>query len=189
MSIVVDQIVDAKGLSCPMPIVKTKKALEGMEAGQVVEVQATDRGSLADIQGFAKTTGHHYLGSLDEDGVLKHYLRKANLNERKEETTFTQVIHNDELLQKLNENANIKIIDVREPAEFAFGHIPGAFLIPYHQLEANLGQFSKDEEYYLICRTGNRSDYACQLLQEKGITNVKNVIPGMSQWQGPVEKI
>jgi TusA-related sulfurtransferase len=46
----VDKIADAKGLACPMPIVKTKKAMDGIEPGEVLELEATDRGSLADIQ-------------------------------------------------------------------------------------------------------------------------------------------
>ncbi len=45
-------LLDAKGLSCPMPIVKTKKAMKDLEAGQVMEVQATDKGSKADIQAW-----------------------------------------------------------------------------------------------------------------------------------------
>lgn len=41
---------------------------------------------------------------------------------------------------------------------------------------------------YVVCRTGNRSDVACQVLKERGYSNVKNVIPGMLEWQGNVEK-
>lgn len=50
----VNVTLDCKGLSCPMPIVRTKKAMDQLEAGQVIEVLATDRGSLADMQGWAK---------------------------------------------------------------------------------------------------------------------------------------
>lgn len=63
MSIKVDQVLDCKGLSCPLPIVRTKKAMDQLEAGQVIEVQATDKGSLADIQGWARNTGNQYLGT------------------------------------------------------------------------------------------------------------------------------
>ena len=54
----VDMTVDAKGLSCPMPIVKTKKAINDLQPGQVLEVQATDKGSKADIKAWAESTGH-----------------------------------------------------------------------------------------------------------------------------------
>lgn len=49
----VNHVLDAKGLACPMPIVKTKKALSDLNAGEVIEVQATDKGSTADIQAWA----------------------------------------------------------------------------------------------------------------------------------------
>lgn len=68
-------ILDAKGLACPMPIVKTKKAMKDLEAGQVLKVQTTDKGSKADIKAWAGSTGHQYLSTLEEGEVLKHYLR------------------------------------------------------------------------------------------------------------------
>ncbi|EBK2060038.1 sulfurtransferase TusA family protein, partial [Salmonella enterica subsp. enterica serovar Typhi] len=77
--------LDCKGLACPMPIVKTKKAIDQLESGQVIEVQATDKGSLADIQGWAKNTGHHYLGTVEDGEVLRHYIRKSRPDEMKEE--------------------------------------------------------------------------------------------------------
>ena len=53
MTIQVDHILDAKGLACPMPIVKTKQKMEQLLPGHVLEVQATDKGSIADIQSWA----------------------------------------------------------------------------------------------------------------------------------------
>ena len=53
--------LDAKGLACPMPIVKTKKAMNDLEEGQVLEVQATDKGSKADLAAWSKTVGHQYI--------------------------------------------------------------------------------------------------------------------------------
>ena len=64
MTIHVDLVVDARGLSCPMPIVRTKKAMEQLQPGQVLEVRATDKESLADIQGWMKNTGHQYKGAV-----------------------------------------------------------------------------------------------------------------------------
>lgn len=54
--------LDTKGFACPMPIVKTKKTMNNLEAGQVLEVQATDKGSKADIKAWAESMGHQYLG-------------------------------------------------------------------------------------------------------------------------------
>jgi rhodanese-related sulfurtransferase/TusA-related sulfurtransferase len=189
MEIKVDKVVDAKGLACPMPIVRTKKAMEELEPGQVLEVQATDRGSLADIQGWAKNTGHQYIGTIEEGNVLKHYLRKANPSEAKEETKHPHVLPLEELQKKVENNEKILILDVREEAEYAFGHIPGAINIPLGELEQHIDELDKDEEIYVICRTGNRSDLAAQQLTAKGFSKVINVIPGMVEWKGTTVKL
>ncbi|WP_066401087.1 sulfurtransferase TusA family protein [Neobacillus mesonae] len=175
-------ILDAKGLACPMPIVKTKKAMKDLEAGQVLEVQATDKGSKADIKAWAESTGHQYLGTLKEGEVLKHYLRKSSGNETLERK-HPHVINNDQLEAKL-ENENIVVLDVRETAEYAFNHIPNAISIPLGKLEERLIELNKNDEIYIICRTGNRSDMAAQKLAEKGFSKVFNVVLGMSQWNG-----
>ncbi|MFX3632713.1 MAG: sulfurtransferase TusA family protein [Candidatus Pristimantibacillus sp.] len=182
-----DHIVDAKGLACPMPIVRTKKAMDQLEAGQVMEVQATDKGSLADIQGWSKNTGHQYIGTIEEGDVLKHYLRKSSPNEVIEERKYAHTISNKELIQKLGTDETITIVDVREPAEYAFNHIPGAKSIPLGELESRVDELRPDEELYVICRSGTRSDMASQLLADKGFKHVKNVIEGMSAWTGSTE--
>ena len=66
-------VLDAKGLACPMPIVRTKKKMNELEAGQVLEIQATDKGSTADLQAWAKSTGHEYLGTEAAGDVLHHF--------------------------------------------------------------------------------------------------------------------
>ena len=58
-----DKELDARGLACPMPIVKTKKTLTTMAAGQVLKIVATDSGSVSDMQAFAEATGHELLAS------------------------------------------------------------------------------------------------------------------------------
>jgi rhodanese-related sulfurtransferase/TusA-related sulfurtransferase len=184
----VNVILDAKGLACPMPIVKTKKAMNGLEAGQVLEVLATDKGSKADIKAWAGSTGHQYLGTLEEGGVLKHYLRKssgADTVERK----HPNVVTNEVLDQKLKETNDLVILDVRESAEYAFDHIPNAISIPLDELESRLNELNKEDALFVICRTGNRSDLASQKLAENGFTNVMNVVPGMSQWTGETKSI
>lgn len=182
-------VVDAKGLSCPMPIVKTKKALNELEAGQVLEVQATDKGSTADIKAWAESTGNQYLGTVEQDAVLKHYIRKARTEERKEETAFPHVMTNEELLVKINNGESMTILDVREPAEYAFGHIPGAVSIPLGELDEKVEQLNANDTIYVICRTGTRSDMAAQKLSENGFASVYNIVPGMSAWNGPTETI
>ncbi|MFC5653780.1 sulfurtransferase TusA family protein [Paenibacillus solisilvae] len=183
-----DKTLDCKGLACPMPIVKTKKAMDELKAGQVIEVLATDKGSLADMQGWAKNTGHQYLGTIEEGEVLKHYLRKSNPNETKEDEKFPFTITNEDLQKRLAANENITVLDVREPAEYVFHHIPGAKSIPLGELESRIHELDPNEKIQIVCRVGNRSDLACKLLAEKGFTNVKNVLPGMSGWNGPTEQ-
>lgn len=183
-----NQTLDCKGLACPMPIVRTKKAMDQLQAGQVIEVQATDRGSLADMEGWAKNTGHQYLGTIQEGNVLKHYLRKSAAQEVMEPKKFAHLISNEELMHKLASGAKVTVLDVREPAEYAFNRIPGAVSIPLGELEGRLGELNAEDEIHVICRTGNRSDMACQLLAEKGFKKVKNVEQGMSEWTGPAEQ-
>ncbi|MFB5663549.1 sulfurtransferase TusA family protein [Alteribacillus sp. HJP-4] len=186
MNIPVNHTLDAKGLACPMPIVKTKKAIEAIEAGEVLEVQATDRGSLADLKGWAKTTGHEYIGSNEEGDVLYHYLRKSNPEETKEMEAFPNEASNEELNKKKG-NSEIIILDVREPAEYSFAHIPGAVSIPLGELEARINELNKDKEIYVLCRTGSRSSMAAHMLKDNGFDKVINVKPGMSEWDGETE--
>jgi rhodanese-related sulfurtransferase/TusA-related sulfurtransferase len=184
-----DSVLDAKGLACPMPIVKTKKAMTTLDSGQVLEVQATDKGSKADIKAWAQSTGHQYLGTIEEGDVLKHYLRKSS-GEEKLERKHPNIISNEDLQKKLEEqNDNMTILDVREKAEYVFNHIPNAVFIPLGELETRLNELNKDNEIFVVCRTGNRSDFAAQKLVEKGFTKVINVIPGMSEWSGKTETI
>lgn len=188
MAIKANHVLDAIGLACPMPIVKTKKALGHLEPGQVLEVQATDKGSTADIQAWAKSTGEQYLGTVEDGDVLKHYLRKSDPKETKEPTKYSQVVSLESLKKKLNGEVKVTILDVREPAEYAFGHIPGAKSVPLGELDEHLKDLRQDEDIYVVCRTGHRSDFAAQKLSEKGFKNVKNVVPGMAKWDGPIEK-
>ena len=80
------------------------------------------------------------------------------------------------------------LIDVRTPAEYREGHIPGVANIPLDELEKRLGEIPKDKKVVLICRTGNRSAQGTKLLRSKGFDNVFNSTGGMSTWKGPVTK-
>jgi len=183
-----NMVLDAKGLACPMPIVKTKKIMSTLEAGHVLEILATDKGSTADLKAWANSTGNHYLGTIEDEGVLKHYIRKSS-DEETTERKHPNVATNEELETRLKSNDPIVVLDVREAAEYAFNHIPNAHSIPLGELEERLGELNKEEEVFVVCRTGNRSDLAAQKLAESGFTKVNNVVPGMSQWSGETNRI
>jgi tRNA 2-thiouridine synthesizing protein A len=72
-----DQVLDAKGLNCPLPILKAKKALKSMEAGTTLEIQSTDPGSVADFAAFCRTTGNEMLEQSDADGVWTYLIKKT----------------------------------------------------------------------------------------------------------------
>ncbi|GAE32945.1 sulfurtransferase TusA family protein [Halalkalibacter sp. AB-rgal2] len=181
-----DQQVNAKGLACPMPIVRTKKAMSDLQPGKVLEVQATDKGSTADIKAWAQSMRHQYLGTVEEGDVLKHYLRKAT---EEEEKKYPHVVNNEELQAKLVNNENILVLDVRELTEYAFNHIPEAKSIPLGELDNRLNELSTDKDIYVVCRTGSRSDLAAQTLTEAGFKKVINVVPGMSEWSYPTDSL
>jgi len=68
--------LDARGLNCPLPIIKTKKALGDLESGQVLKVLSTDAGSVKDMQAFATQTGHALVGSEAQGKEYVFFLRK-----------------------------------------------------------------------------------------------------------------
>ncbi|WP_342561092.1 sulfurtransferase TusA family protein [Paenibacillus sp. FSL R7-0345] len=72
-----DIVVDTKGMACPMPIVKAKKALDGLESGQVMEVQSTDKGSINDFQAWVKQTKHELLKHEEDNGIYKFFVKKV----------------------------------------------------------------------------------------------------------------
>ncbi len=72
-----DQELDATGLNCPLPILRAKKTLNGMQAGQVLRVVATDPGSVKDFEAFSKQTGNELLESGEEGGKFTFLLKKA----------------------------------------------------------------------------------------------------------------
>jgi tRNA 2-thiouridine synthesizing protein A len=70
-----DEVLDCRGLSCPMPILKTKKAIGNMKSGQVLEIQSSDPGTKNDLPAFAKRAGHEYLGDKEDQGFVRFYLK------------------------------------------------------------------------------------------------------------------
>jgi tRNA 2-thiouridine synthesizing protein A len=71
-----DRDLDVKGLNCPLPILRTKKALAEMESGQVLRVLATDPGSLKDFPAFAKQTGNELVKQQEENRVFEFFLKR-----------------------------------------------------------------------------------------------------------------
>jgi tRNA 2-thiouridine synthesizing protein A len=69
--------LDARGYNCPIPVLKARKALQGLNAGELITVLATDPASFIDIPHFCNTTGHQLVASTDTDGVYTYTIRKA----------------------------------------------------------------------------------------------------------------
>ena len=72
----IDKEVDARGLNCPLPILRAKKALAGMESGQLLKVVATDTGSLRDFEAFARQTGNELVAQQTVGEEFIHVLRR-----------------------------------------------------------------------------------------------------------------
>lgn len=72
-----DKMIDAKGLACPMPIIRTKKAMDELSEGQILEVHATDKGAVKDMAAWAKSSGNELVDHEEADGVYKFYMKKG----------------------------------------------------------------------------------------------------------------
>lgn len=77
MTVTSDQELDCSGLACPMPIIKTRKAIDGMQVGQVLKMTATDPGSTADMQAWTKKTGQTLVEAEQVDGKFVFYIKKT----------------------------------------------------------------------------------------------------------------
>lgn len=71
-----DKVVDARGTSCPGPILAAKKSVVEIQTGEIMEVLASDAGTKKDIPAWCKKTGHEYLGMLDDAGDLKLFIKR-----------------------------------------------------------------------------------------------------------------
>ncbi len=72
----ITQTVDARGLSCPMPIVKTAQAVKGLPSGAVIELLATDAGSVKDVAAWCRTTGHELIEQTSDGAVYRFVIRR-----------------------------------------------------------------------------------------------------------------
>nr|CAA6829145.1 MAG: Preprotein translocase subunit TatC [uncultured Thiotrichaceae bacterium] len=68
--------LDARGLNCPLPILRTKKSMNGMAAGEVLKVTATDPGSVKDMEAYAKQTGNEIVGNTEDGGEFTFFIKK-----------------------------------------------------------------------------------------------------------------
>jgi TusA-related sulfurtransferase len=75
-TIKVEKVVDARGTSCPGPILAAKKGIPSVSVGGVMEVQSTDSGSMKDLPAWAKKMGHEFLGTREEPGYLRLFIKK-----------------------------------------------------------------------------------------------------------------
>jgi tRNA 2-thiouridine synthesizing protein A len=71
-----DVVLDTKGLNCPMPVLKTKKAIDTLTSGQILEVISTDAGSKSDIPALLKRLGHELVEIKEDGGVIEFYIKK-----------------------------------------------------------------------------------------------------------------
>jgi tRNA 2-thiouridine synthesizing protein A len=71
-----DTDLDARGLNCPLPILRAKKALTGMQSGQVLRILATDPGAVKDFQAFSRQTGHTLLAYSENESEFEFFMRK-----------------------------------------------------------------------------------------------------------------
>lgn len=91
--------------------------------------------------------------------------------------------------KQLITEGKVTVIDVRTPEEYAEGHIPGSKLVPLQELEGRLADLpDKDTQYLIVCRSGNRSAQASDLLVKNGYTRILNMVGGMNEWKFETEK-
>lgn len=88
-----------------------------------------------------------------------------------------------ETVAAIRQNPGVYLLDVREPDEYAAGHIPGITLIPMGEVASRLAELPRDKEIIVTCRTGNRSSQIADLLREQGFTNVHNMTGGIVAWE------
>lgn len=96
----------------------------------------------------------------------------------------------EEWLSQLENDDNAVILDVRTDAEVADGIIPNAIHIDIYKGQEFIDEvdaLDKSKNYYIYCRSGNRSGKACQIMEELGFENTYNLLGGMLEWEGDIE--
>ncbi len=72
-----DQELDCKGMNCPLPILKTKKQMDAMQSGQMLKMEATDPGSVNDVNAWTRRTGNELVAHSEKGGIYIFYIKKA----------------------------------------------------------------------------------------------------------------
>jgi adenylyltransferase/sulfurtransferase len=96
-------------------------------------------------------------------------------------------IQPSQLAQRLQRGEKLEIIDVREPYEWAIGHIPGARLVPLAQIGEEIPRLDKRRETILYCKVGARSAFAAEQLANAGVADVRNLAGGILRWIDEVD--
>lgn len=180
-------VLQCSQYDCPMVLVQLKESLELMESGQTVEV-ITDSAPKFQVvlRAWVGETNDFYCDYYERKGVTHHFIKKGDPHCRRPPEKHHLVITNNELKEILAGELSVRLIDVREDIEFMLGHVPEAINIPLSDFTKRISAFEKGETYYVICRTGNRSDFACKYMTSLGFKKVYNVLPGMHEWDGEV---
>lgn len=96
-------------------------------------------------------------------------------------------ISQEEWREQITKDENAVILDVRTEQEVEEGYIPGAKVIDIYQAKEfidEIDKLDKEKNYYVYCRSGNRSRQACTMMDQKGFKNTYNLIGGFSNWEG-----
>jgi rhodanese-related sulfurtransferase len=95
----------------------------------------------------------------------------------------------EEWAEQLENDTNAVILDVRTPEEVQDGYIPNALNLDIYlgqQFLAELEKLDRNKNYYVYCRTGNRSGQACSLMENMGFDNAYNLMGGITEWEGEI---
>ena len=76
MAKIVDKEIDCKGLSCPLPILRTRKAIDELSSGEILKLTCTDPGSINDLASWSSLTGHTLLSSDEDNGIYIYHIQK-----------------------------------------------------------------------------------------------------------------
>ena len=96
----------------------------------------------------------------------------------------------EEWVEQLESDNNAVILDVRTESEVSYGKIPNSIHIDFYRGQefiSELEKLDKSKNYYLYCRSGQRSGQACRIMKQLGFENAYNLMGGMLQWEGDVE--